>query len=198
MLICEAAGFDVVIVETVGIGQSEIAVHAMVDFFAVLLQPGAGDELQGIKKGALELADALVVNKADGEQKAAAERTRVAYVQALELLRPSVEAWRPPVLAVSAKQDEGIDGFWKTVLAQREALRESGEFEARRRAQARQWMWSLVEEGLGRAFRNHPAVAQRVQALERRVEAREITAAAAAKTLLEAFLGQQTAPPAQG
>ncbi|MDX1649997.1 MAG: methylmalonyl Co-A mutase-associated GTPase MeaB, partial [Myxococcota bacterium] len=195
MLVCEAAGFDVVIVETVGIGQSEVAVHAMVDFFAVLLQPGAGDELQGIKKGALELADALVVNKADGEQKAAAERTRVAHVQALELLRPTVEAWRPRVLAVSAREDEGIDGFWRTVLEQREALRESGDFEARRRTQARQWMWSLVEEGLRRAFREHPAVAERIAALEERVQARKITPAAAAGQLLAAVLGREAPPP---
>jgi LAO/AO transport system kinase len=193
MLVCEAAGFDVVIVETVGIGQSEVAVRSMVDFFCVLLQPGAGDELQGIKKGALELADALVVNKADGEQKAAAERTRVSHVKALELLRPPSDAWRPRVLAVSAKEDEGIERFWQTVLEHREALRASGELDARRRAQAREWMWSLLDEGLLRAFRRHPSVAPRIQGLERRVEAQKITPAAAASELLEAFLGHPVA-----
>jgi len=197
MLVCEAAGFDVVIVETVGIGQSEVAVRSMVDFFTVLLQPGAGDELQGIKKGALELADALVVNKADGEQKAAAERTRVSHVQALGLLRPPSDAWTPRVLAVSAKTGEGIDGFWETVLAHREALGESGELEARRRAQAREWMWSLLEQGLRGAFRRHSAVAERIAALEKRVEAQKITPAAAADELLAAFLGHAAARQAE-
>lgn len=190
MLVCEAAGFDVVIVETVGIGQSEIAVRSMVDFFTVMLQPGAGDELQGIKKGALELADALVVNKADGEQKAAAERTRVSHTQALGLLRSLSDAWTPRVLAVSAKTGEGIEAFWETVLAHREALGASGELETRRRAQAREWMWSLLEEGLRRAFHRHPAVGERIAALERRVEAQKITPAAAAEELLAAFLGR--------
>lgn len=197
MLVCEAAGFDVVIVETVGIGQSEVAVRSMVDFFAILLQPGAGDELQGIKKGALELADALVVNKADGEQKAIAERTRVAHVQALQLLRPPSDAWRPPVLAVSARAGAGIDAFWKTVCRHREALSASGELEARRRIQAREWMWSLVEEGLRRAFRRHPEVGRRIAGLERRVEAQKITPAAAAAELLAAFLGADAPPPGE-
>lgn len=197
MLVCEAAGHDAVIVETVGIGQSESAVASMVDFFAVLLQPGAGDELQGMKRGVLELADALVVNKADGEQKAAAERTRVSHVQALGLLRPPSDAWTPRVLAVSAKTGEGIDGFWETVLAHREALGESGELEARRRAQAREWMWSLLEQGLRGAFRRHSAVAERIAALEKRVEAQKITPAAAADELLAAFLGHAAARQAE-
>ena len=107
---CEAAGFDVVIVETVGVGQSEIGVHAMVDFFAVLLQPGAGDQLQGMKRGVLELADALVVTKADGDQKALAERTRVEHAQALELLRSPSQAWTPRVTTTSARTGEGVDG----------------------------------------------------------------------------------------
>ena len=185
LLVCEAAGFDVVIVETVGIGQSEAAVAGMVDFFAVLLQPGAGDELQGIKRGALELADALVVNKADGDQKALAERTRVAYTHALQLTRPTSPHWKTPVLAVSARHGTGIAAFWETVLAHRRALEASGELAARRRQQARAWLWSLVEEGLREHLRSHPAVSGRIPLLEKEVEALRMTPAAAAREILD-------------
>jgi LAO/AO transport system kinase len=187
MLVCEAAGFDVVLVETVGIGQSEVAVASMVDFFLVLLQPGAGDELQGIKKGVLELADALVVTKADGDQAAAAARARLDHVRALELLRPASPSWRPPVLTSSARTGEGIDAVWEAIERHRSALEASGERQARRREQARAWMWSLVETGLREAFRAHPEVARRVRAAERDVEALKTTPAAAARALLEAF-----------
>ena len=187
MLVCEAAGHDVVIVETVGIGQSEVTVAGMVDFFLVLLQPGSGDELQGIKKGVLELADGLVVNKADGDGVALAERARQDYARALSLLRPLSPSWSPRVLTASSLTGDGIDRVWQMVTAQREALRTSGEAEARRRDQARAWMWSLVEDGLRRAFRSHPAVAARVAALEREVEALETTPARAARALLDAF-----------
>jgi LAO/AO transport system kinase len=187
MLVCEAAGFEVVIVETVGVGQSEAAVASMVDFFAVLLQPGAGDELQGMKKGVLELADALVVHKADGDLLAAARRARIEYQHALHLLRPASPHWRPPVLLASARAGEGIAAVWEAVLAHRAALGRSGEIEARRREQARAWMWSLVEEGLERAFRAHPAVARAIPALEAEVESRKTSPAAAARALLAAF-----------
>jgi LAO/AO transport system kinase len=187
MLVCEAAGYGVVIVETVGVGQSEIGVHAMVDFFAVLLQPGAGDQLQGMKRGVLELADALVVTKADGDQKALADRTRVEHAQALELLRAPSKAWTPRVTAVSARTGEGVSELWDLVLAHRRALESSGELGRRREAQARDWMWSLVQEGLERDFRAHPAVARRIPELEREVAARRTTPAAAARLLLEAF-----------
>jgi len=187
LLLCEAAGFDVVIVETVGIGQSEMSVRSLVDFFCVLLQPGAGDELQGLKRGVLELADVLVVNKADGEQKALAERTRGEFTRALELLRPLSPAWRPPVLAASARTREGIAAFWEAALEHGKALRAAGEFEQRRRRQARDWMWTLVEEGLQQAFRSDPRVASRIDELESEVEALRATPAAAARALLEAF-----------
>ena len=187
MLVCEAAGYDVVLIETVGIGQSEVTVASMVDFFLVLLQPGAGDELQGIKKGVLELADALVVHKADGDLKAAAERGLGAYAQALGLLRPLSPNWRPPVLAASSLTGEGVDTVWATVEAHRKALSESGELASRRRDQARAWMWSLVDQGLQDAFRSHPAVAARIAEVERAVEAQTASPAAAARTLLEAF-----------
>jgi len=188
MLLCEAAGFDVVVIETVGIGQSEVAVRSMVDFFAVLLQPASGDELQGIKRGVLELADALVVNKCDGELRDAALRTMREHEQALTLLRPSASGWKPVALAASARTGEGVAELWRTVLAQREALQKSGALERRRRSQAREWMWTLVEEGLQQALRGHPAVAASIPQLEARVEAQELTPAAAAREILGTFL----------
>jgi LAO/AO transport system kinase len=190
LLACEAAGFDVVIVETVGIGQSEVAVASMVDFFLVLVQPGAGDELQGIKKGVLELADGLVVNKADGDQAAAAERARGAHAEALSLLRPGSPHWRPRVLTASALTGRGIDAVWQMVQEHHAALEAAGELDARRREQSRAWMWSLVEEGLRTAFRRHPGVAARIGALEREVEAQRTTPSAAALELLDLFLGR--------
>lgn len=189
LLVCEAAGFDVVIVETVGIGQSEIAVRSLVDTFLVMLQPGSGDELQGIKKGVLELADGLIVNKADGEQKAIAERTRADHQGALSLLRPTTVGWKPRVLSVSALERVGLEEVWEMVQAHRRVLEASGELEVRRRAQAIQWMWRLVEEGLGQVFRGHPEVARQIARQEADVEARRVTPAAAARALLEAFRG---------
>jgi LAO/AO transport system kinase len=194
MLVCEAAGFDVVIVETVGVGQSEVEVRSMVDFFAVLLQPGAGDDLQGIKKGVLELADALVVNKADGENVPLAERARVDYEHALQLLR-SAGGWRTPVLTTSALRGDGISEFWETVLAHRKCLTSSGELDLRRQSQAKAWLWRLVEEGLDHAFRSDLRVAERIEDLEREVVAHSMTAPHAAGLLLEAFMGRSGRNP---
>jgi LAO/AO transport system kinase len=188
MLVCEAAGFDVVIVETVGVGQSEVEVHSMVDLFAVLLQPGAGDELQGIKKGVLELADVLVVNKADGEQRAAAERTRVDHTHALSLLQPGTPGWTPRVLCASSLTGEGIPEFWDTVLAHRAALSRSGELARRRRVQARAWLWRLLDDGLHAAFRGDPRVAARLPELEAEVEASGTSPPRAARQLLDLFV----------
>ncbi len=187
ILICEAAGFDVVIVETVGVGQSEVEVRSMVDLFAVLLQPGAGDELQGLKKGVLELADALVVNKADGEQRLAAERARADYAHALSILQPASAAWTPVVLCASARTGEGVDEFWRTVLAHREAVQRSGDLERRRRSQARAWLWRLLDEGLQAAFKADPKLAARLPELEAEVEAHAVSAPRAARTLLDIF-----------
>ncbi|MCH8891242.1 MAG: methylmalonyl Co-A mutase-associated GTPase MeaB, partial [Myxococcales bacterium] len=187
ILVCEAAGYDVVIVETVGIGQSEVSVRSMVDFFLVLLQPGAGDELQGIKKGVLELADSLVVNKADSAQLEAAERCAGEYARALGLLRAQSPNWAPRVLMVSSLQGTGIDAVWETIMEHMAALESSGERQALRKEQARQWMWSLVEEGLRSSFRAHPDVSGQIDALEQAVQNLEISPAAAARTLLDAF-----------
>jgi LAO/AO transport system kinase len=188
MLLCEAAGYDVVLIETVGIGQSEVAVASMVDFFLLLLLPGGGDELQGIKKGVVELADALVVNKADGATRDVAERTRVEYASALELIRPGGDAWRPRALAASALEARGVAVVWETILEHRKQLASSGELGRRRREQARAWMWKLVDEGLARAFRDSPGMAEAISRSEESVEAQRTTPAAAARGLLEAFL----------
>ena len=187
MMVCEAADYDVVLVETVGVGQSEVAVASMVDFFMLLLAPVGGDELQGIKKGVMELADLLVVSKADGETRAAAERTRASYATAVELIRPSSNVWRPRVLVASALRGDGIDEIWAIVEQHRGLLEASGELQGRRRSQARAWMWSLVEEGLQRAFQEHAGVRDQLPDLERDVEELKTTPAAAARALLDAF-----------
>ena len=189
LLLCEAAGFDVVIVETVGIGQSEVAVARMVDCFLVLLLPGGGDELQGIKKGVMELADVLVVNKADGDSARIAESTRSEYAGAVALIRPTWPSWTPMVLKASALTGLGISEAWDTVRAQRKALGDAGDLQRKRRRQARAWMWTLVEEGFERAFRGHPAVAERLAQLEGEVADLKSTPAAAARELLELFRG---------
>lgn len=187
MLACEAASYDVVLVETVGIGQSEVAVSSMVDFFLVLLLPGGGDELQGIKKGVMELADALVVNKADGDTAGVAETTRTEYAGALALIRAASPSWTPVALTASALEGHGVAEAWQTVLDHREKLSATGELEARRRDQARAWMWTLVEESLQQSFREDAEVASAISGLERDVESQKTTPAAAARELLVRF-----------
>jgi len=152
MIVCEAAGFDVMIVETVGVGQSETTVASMVDFFLVLMIAGAGDELQGIKKGVLELADAVAVNKADGDNVKKAEFARKQYETALHFLAPSSLNWTPPVLTCSALEMIDIGLIWEMVLDHRKKFMTTGELEANRRKQAVDWMWSLVKEGLKEQF----------------------------------------------
>ena len=142
MLLCEAAGFDVVLVETVGVGQSRDRVADMVDLFVLLARPGGGDELQGIKRGIMELADLVVVTKADGDLLGAAQQVAGDYGHALHLLRPKHEATTATVLRCSALRDEGIDEVWNTVLAQRQALERSGELGTRRGEQAVRWLWA--------------------------------------------------------
>jgi LAO/AO transport system kinase len=170
MLVCEAFGFDVIIVETVGVGQSEATVASMVDFFLVLMLAGAGDELQGIKRGVLELADAIAINKADGDNIDKAKRAAKIYESALHLLRPSSPTWKPPVLTCSALDLIGIEEIWLTVLEHRKKLSISGELEQNRRRQALDWMWSLIEEGLKDRFYKHPHIKKRLPQLKRSVE----------------------------
>ena len=169
MLACEAAGFDVIIVETVGVGQSEATVASMVDFFLVLMLAGAGDELQGIKKGVLELADAIAVNKADGDNVDKAKKAAKIYGSALHLLQPSSPTWTPLVLTCSALELTGIQKIWKIILKHRETLSASGELKDLRRHQDLDWMWSLVEEGLKDRFYHHPRVKKRLPDIERAV-----------------------------
>jgi LAO/AO transport system kinase len=148
IIVCEAAGFDVLIVETVGVGQSETTVASMVDFFLVLMLAGAGDELQGIKKGVLELADAIAINKADGNNIENTKKAKIEYEKALSLLTPSSKTWSPPVLTCSAVTMDGIDEIWQTILDHRKKIETSGELAEKRSKQALDWMWALVEEGL--------------------------------------------------
>mgnify|MGYP002624306345 FL=1 len=184
VLLCEAAGFDVVLVETVGVGQSEVEVAQMVDFFLVLLLPGAGDELQGIKKGIIELADALAVNKADGELEDQARRTRNEYAAALRYLRAGPDAWRPEVLALSARTGRGLEELWDVVQRHREVMTASGALEEGRREQQRRWLWRLIEERLLEEFRSDERVAARIDGLEREVVAGGKTAWQASEELL--------------
>ena len=186
MLVCEAAGFDVVLVETVGVGQSEAEVASMVDFFLVLLQPGGGDDLQGIKKGVLELADALVVNKADGPYLEVAKQTQHDYAQALMLLR-SKSSWQTPVLLVSALQRTGLEELWKKVEEHRATMSESGEFQARRRDQARAWLWRLIRDGLETEFCSDQRVMPLLEMLEKSVTDQETSPPAGARQLLDVF-----------
>ncbi len=188
MLVCEAAGFDVVMVETVGVGQAETAVADMFDMFLLLLVPSGGDELQGIKRGVMELADAVIVNKADGEMRAAAGRTAAEYHSALGLIRPSSGLWFPPVMQISSLTGEGVPNVWETVLDYRKTMEKTGAIEARRSEQARAWMWSEIRENLGAAFRRSAGVRKRIARLEARVAAGKLAPTAAAERLLEAFL----------
>ena len=184
LLLCEAAGFDVVIVETVGVGQSETAVAGMVDFFLILMLSGAGDEYQGIKKGILELADAVAVNKADGDNMARAETARGQLETALHLLQPASTHWTPPVVTCSALTGAGLASLWETVQEHRQRLLKTGELQARRKAQALEWMWSLIREGLTDRFHRHPAVAQALGDTVNQVRQGELLATTAARKLL--------------
>jgi LAO/AO transport system kinase len=189
MLLVEAAGFDTVIVETVGVGQSETAASDMVDMFIVLLLPGGGDDLQGIKRGVIELADLIVVNKADGDLKAAAQRSAADYQHALRMLRSPTAGWTPEVSTCSAQTGDGVVDIWDVVERFNQAVGPQGI--ARRRAeQARAWMWNEVGETLLTELRRHPEVKRLVGGLEREVEAGRSTPAAAARRMLQAFHGR--------
>lgn len=191
MRLVEAAGFDVVLVETVGVGQSETVVEEMVDVFLVLMLAGAGDELQGIKRGILEVADLIAVNKADGDNLDAAQRARAEYAGALQLLRPKSEHWTPTALCVSALEGTGLTELWEAIETHQRALRDSGAFEERRRQQAGSWMWQEVEAGLRAALEEDHDVQARARELEARVRAGETLPTRAAEQVLELFLGRR-------
>jgi LAO/AO transport system kinase len=183
MLVCEAAGFDVVLVETVGVGQSETTVAGMVDVFVLIQLPNAGDDLQAIKRGIVELADVVVINKADIDR-AAAERARHQFAGALAMLRTASPHWRPPVIVASAAAAMGIDALWTAIEQYRKVMTESGEFQARRRRQAVDWMWTLIDGGLRGRFRQHPQVRHDLDDVSRAVADGRMTPAAAAQCLL--------------
>ncbi len=187
LVLVEAAGFDVVIVETVGVGQSETAVADLTDVFLLLLLPGGGDELQGIKRGIVELADLIVVNKADGDLCAAAERAAADYRNALHFLRPRSAHWVVPVATCSALQGSGIDRIWALVEEYRQVMTSSGDLQAKRAAQARRWLWSETAEQLMARLREDPAVRERVQALEQAVSAGTVSPRVAAQQLVTRF-----------
>ncbi len=183
MLLCEAAGFDVVLVETVGIGQSETAVCDMTDFFLALMLPGAGDELQGIKKGLVELADMIAVNKADGDNIKRANIAAAEYRGALHILTPRSEHWHPPVVTYSALTGAGIDALWEKILAHRTAMNASGDFDARRRDQQIKWMWTMLEDRLKARLRSDPAIRAKVKQIETAVAGGRMTPAVAADSV---------------
>ena len=187
ILLCEAAGYANVLVETVGVGQSETAVRSMTDFFLLLMIPGAGDELQGIKRGIIEMLDGMAINKADGDNKPRANRARVEYASALHLFPPSPDGWVPRVLTCSSLQGEGIAEVWDMVLEHREHQTKSGHFDQRRRGQALQWMRELVSHGLEDLFRTHASVRRRMQEIEEAVAAGRTTPFSGAHELLSTF-----------
>ena len=189
ILVCEAAGFDVVLVETVGVGQSEAVVAGMVDFFLVLMLAGAGDELQGIKRGILELAHLVAINKADGDNVTAAKRDRAELDHALQILRPAGDddPWKPRVITCSGLTGGGLDEIWRLVEEHRRLLTDGGILDDVRQRQLLQWMWTLVDEGLLAAAREHPDVTKVVPRLESDVLEGRVTATVAAETILRAF-----------
>ena len=188
MLLCEAAGFDVILVETVGVGQSEVDVAAMVDLFLVLVSPGGGDELQGLKRGIMELADLVVVNKADGDLLATARATASDYAAALHLIRPRTRSWAPRVLTCSALTGAGVGEVWDAVGEFAATL--TDELPSLRAAQSQAWMWSEITGSLLEALRADTSVAGLAERLEHEVAAGVLTPAAAARAVVEAFLGR--------
>jgi LAO/AO transport system kinase len=185
MLLCEAAGFKNVLVETVGVGQSETAVSAMVDFFLLLMLAGAGDELQGIKRGIMEMSDLIAINKADGNNRQKAKAAACEYQSALHLFPASETGWTPKAVICSALTREGIADIWNVVLEHRRHMMDHGLFETRRQEQARQWMHEMIEQELLSRFRNDPAVKSALAAYERKVSEGRISSFRAARVLLD-------------
>src|SRR5690606_25488485 len=183
----EAAGYDVILVETVGVGQSEVTVANMVDVFCFLTLARTGDQLQGIKKGVLELADLVAVNKADGKHEIEAKGAARELSGALRLIHPHDALWKPPVLTMSGLEGTGLDKFWQTVLDHRRVLTEAGEFAEKRRRQQVDWTWTMVHDQLLRRLADNPNVKSIRGDVEAQVRAGALTAALAAERLLDAF-----------
>jgi LAO/AO transport system kinase len=187
MLLCEAAGFDAILVETVGIGQSETAVADMTDFFLALMLPGAGDELQGLKKGLVELADMIAVNKADGDNLGRARAAAAEYRAALHILTPRSPNWTPPVMTYSGLTGDGIADLWAQVIAHRDKLTATGEIEARRRAQQVKWMWAMLDEFWRARIASEAKLKAKLPRIEAAVAAGELSPASAVDELVAAL-----------
>ena len=187
MLLCEAAGFDVVLVETVGVGQSETAVADMTDFFLVLMLPGAGDELQGLKKGLVELADMIAVNKADGDNVRRAQAAAAEYRAALHIIMPRSPNWTPPVVTYSALTGDGVTELWGQIIAHRERMQGTGELPARRREQQVKWMWTMLEERLFARLRSDPALKAKLKQTEAAVAAGKLAPTLAVEEIVQAL-----------
>ena len=187
MVLCEAAGYDIIIVETVGIGQSEAAVAGMVDFFAVLMVAGGGDELQGIKKGVLEIADLIAVNKADGGNVERARRAAADYSGALHIITPSDPNWQPQVITMSGLTNEGLDELWAIVMEHHSVLTASGALDTKRRDQQVRWMWTLLEDRLGQIVKHHPDVGPLLPEITGQVRTGTITATSAVSQIIAAL-----------
>ncbi len=187
MLACEAAGYDVLIIETVGVGQSEVAVSDMVDFFLVILIAGAGDELQGIKRGLIEMADLIAINKADGDNRTRAERAAAQYRNIIHLIHPPDSPWIAPVVTCSALENAGLDALWAAVLQHRDKFELAGLLQERRRSQAVRWMWDLVDEQIRRVLRESPGIRDLAARLESDVQAGRSAPAAASEQIVRAL-----------
>jgi LAO/AO transport system kinase len=192
ILLCEAAGYQNILVETVGVGQSETAVRSMTDFFLLLMLAGAGDELQGMKRGIIEMIDGMAINKADGDNKRKAERARIEYAGALHLFPASPDGWSPCVLTCSAISGDGLKEVWQMVLDHRQQLESSGFLARRRSRQAVQWMQELISLGLEDSFRGHPAVSARLPELQEAVGRGKVAPLAASRELLALFRSEET------
>jgi LAO/AO transport system kinase len=183
MLICEAAGYDVVLVETIGTGQSETMVADMTDFFLVLMLPGAGDELQGLKKGVIEIADMIAINKADGDNIKRAQAAAAEYRAALHILNPRSQSWSPPVVTYSALTGAGIAELWDSILDHRERMGKAGELDARRREQQVKWMWAMLEERVFARLKSNPALRAKLPRIEAAVAAGRMSPALAVEEI---------------
>src|SRR5215468_527691 len=187
MLICEAAGYDVVLVETIGTGQSETMVADMTDFFLVLMLPGAGDELQGLKKGVVEIADMIAINKADGDNLKRAKAAAAEYRAALHILNPRSPSWSPPVVTYSALTGDGVAGLWASVLDHRKRMTAAGEFDARRREQQVKWMWAMLEDRVFACLKSDPVLKAKLPRIEAAVAEGRMSAAVAVDEIAAAL-----------
>ncbi|XP_058923358.1 methylmalonic aciduria type A protein, mitochondrial [Kogia breviceps] len=187
ILLCEGGGYDIILIETVGVGQSEFAVADMVDMFVLLLPPAGGDELQGIKRGIIEMADLVAITKSDGDLVVPARRMQAEYVSALKLLRRRSGVWRPKVIRISARSGEGIAEMWDAMKEFQDVTLASGELTAKRQKQQKVWMWNLIQENVVEHFRTHPAVREQIPLLEKRVLSGALSPGLAADLLLKAF-----------